>query len=108
MFTTAVQVGLNGSHDLPIPCPKSRCVRSNSPRPVYEVGLRPHETSAHLTGSVLGSHALHEQERFALRTFVPREHGLPTKALTFPSQDYSRKPTSYETRSRRRLRLGRT
>src|SRR6266568_1400836 len=87
MFTTAVQVGPNGSRDLPIPFPKSQCVRSNSRRPVYEVGLRPHETSAHLTGSASGSYALHERERFALRTFVPQVHGSPTEAHTFPSPD---------------------
>src|SRR5712691_2194558 len=99
MFTTAVQAGLNGSRDLPIPSPKSQCVRSNSPRPVYEVGLRLREMSVHPTGSVSGSHELHEQERFARRTFVPLGHGLPTEAPTFPSPDSSGKLTSYETRS---------
>ena len=79
MFTTAVQVGPNGSHDLPIPFPKSQCVRLNSRRPVYEVGLRPREMLAHLTGSASGSHVRHEGERFAPRTFVPPGLGSLTE-----------------------------
>src|SRR5438093_13681973 len=108
MFTTAVQAGPNGSRDLPIPFPRSQCVPLNSPRRVYEAALRPHETLARLTGWASGSHGQHEQGSFALRTFVPPEHGSPTVAPTFPSRDYSRQPTSYETRSRRRLRVQRT
>src|SRR2546425_11632800 len=103
MFTIAVQVGLNGSRDLRIPFPKSQCVRSNSPRPVYEVGLRPRETLVHPTGSASGLHELHEQGRFGPRTFVPRGHGLPIEAPTFPSQDNSGKLTSYDTRLGQRL-----
>src|SRR2546421_6598966 len=108
MFTTAAQADPNGLHDLPIPFPKSQCVPSNLPRPVYEAALRQHETSARLMGSALGSHGPHERARFAPQTFVPREHGLLTEAPTFPSQDYSRKRTNYGMRSRQRLRLGQT
>src|SRR2546426_7078960 len=108
MFTTAVQVGPNGSRDLPIPFLRSQCVPLNSPRPVYEAALRPHETLARPTGLASGSHGQHGQARFALRTFALRGPGLPIEAPTFPSRDYSRKLTSYETRSRRRLRLEQT
>src|SRR3989442_1887259 len=98
MVTTAVQAGPNGSRDLPIPSPKSQCVRSNSLRPVYEAGLLRHETSAHPTGSASSSHEQHGQERFVPRTFVPLEPGLPTAAHMSPSQDNSEKPTNYEMR----------
>src|SRR6266511_2995440 len=108
MFTIAVQVGPNGSRDLPIHSPKSQCVPSNSQRPAYEAGLRQRETWVRPTESALGSHEQHEPERFAPRTFALPEHGLPTEAPTFPSRDYSRKPMSYETRSRRRLSRERT
>src|SRR2546425_361431 len=108
MFTTAVQVGPNGSRDLPIPSPKSQCVRSNSPKPVYEVGLRPRETSAHLTVSASGSHEQHEQGRFGPRTFMPPGRGLPTEAHMFPSQDNSENLTNYKTRLGQRLRLEQT
>src|SRR5438094_5083974 len=108
MFTTAVQAGPNGSRDLPIPFPRFQCVLSNSPRPVYEAALRPHETLARPTGLASGSHGQRGQARFALRTYALRGPGLPIEAPTFPSRDYSRKPMSYETRSRRRLRVERT
>src|SRR2546427_11907829 len=105
MFTTAVQVGPNGSRDFLIPFPKSPCVRSNSPRPVYEAELRQHETLARPSGSASNSHAQHEKGRFAPRTFVAPEHGWPIQAHTLASQDYSRKPTSSETLPSHAFRL---
>src|SRR5438128_874602 len=108
MFTTAVQVGPNGSHDLPIPFPKSQCVRLNSRRPVYEVGLRPREMLAHLTGSASGSHVRHEGERFAPRTFVPPGLGSLTEEPTCPSPDSSGKLTNYEMRLGQRLTMEQT
>src|SRR5205807_4375643 len=108
MFTTVVQAGLNGSHDSPIPSPKSQCVRLNSLRPVYEAGLLPRETSARPTGSASGSHEQHGQERFMPRTFVPLEPGLPTVAPTFPSQDNSGKLTNSEMRLGQKLTMEQT
>src|SRR3989442_12360814 len=100
MFTTAVQAGPNGSRDLPIPFPKSQCVRSNSQRPAYEVGVRPHETSAHPTGSASGSQEQKAQEKFMTRQFMPPGKGSPIAANTIPSKDNSAKLTSVETRLR--------
>src|SRR5712692_9784635 len=108
MFTTAVQAGPNGSRDLPIPSPKSQCVRLNSRRPVYEVGLRPREMWGHLTGSASGSYARHERERFALRAFVPPGLGSPTEEPTCPSLDNSGKLTNYEMRLGQRLTMEQT
>src|SRR5207247_9288306 len=80
MFTIAVQVGPNGSRDLPIHSPKSQCVPSNSQRPAYEAALRQRETWVRPTESALGSHEQHEPERFAPRAFALPEHGFHTEA----------------------------
>src|SRR2546428_13141528 len=105
MFTTAVQVGPNGSHDLPIPFPKSQCVRLNSRRPVYEVGLRPRVMLAHLTGSASGSHVRQEGEGLAPRTFVPPGFGTLTEEPTCLSQESGGKLMRYEMRYGLRLAM---